>query len=438
MFFSWFARNKHFKQGDNLSGQIFPFLLICIVGLLVAVGVTISAGKSAITKTCASNAVDAGSLAAASGWAGAFNELVTRNKEMKDYYLLNRSYYMILYNLAQGYLTDNSGDNALDYSKDTEELVRTEEYVNAAKQALESAECIQAFYVLTYYMQALTDNFKSNQTGNYCNSRFFMDQSIKEAKSTGLSYAFSNSCTESRTSGDSFNYWLGTGKFNDSSSYKWESGTQIDGKTPKYCGITVTLTQPEIATYKLIHTTWNYPEKKELKIGPIECITFPGRSYPEDPFNFRASLGLKEIMTTIKTFLEDNAEIEAEPKEELLRGLRDINTLSLEDNLSIPKLGELNKLIYNNVWQGSKISLSKTCDDVKSYVDDSKEKGMMIINIDEVILTKEWTTQCNVFIFCEDKYGKPGGTTSASKAQFDGGELRTFKDMYEARIINAS
>ena len=79
MFFSKYARNRHSKQKINWSGQIFPVLLICLAGLIAAYFVTKIVGEANIAKTHASNAADAGSLSAASCWAGAFNRLIYRN-----------------------------------------------------------------------------------------------------------------------------------------------------------------------------------------------------------------------------------------------------------------------------------------------------------------------------------------------------------------------
>ncbi|MDP2928388.1 MAG: hypothetical protein Q8N80_06300 [Candidatus Omnitrophota bacterium] len=78
-----------------MPGQIFPILLICLAGLLVAVMVTIRVGENAKARTFASNAADAGSLTTASYQAGAFNKLVDRNKPNANAGGDNFGYYMV-------------------------------------------------------------------------------------------------------------------------------------------------------------------------------------------------------------------------------------------------------------------------------------------------------------------------------------------------------
>jgi len=209
LLFSWYARNRHFKQKSNWSGQIFPILLICLAALLVAVTVTIRRGENAKAKTLASNAADAGSLAAASCWAGAFNRLIYRNwdkdsaeallgwghtgnymgyatgafntyyyyKAMNFYYTKMRDFYNQVYTEAKNYLTDKYEDNASYYCTQAIDLLTqardavenqpivscasaswsdpnktTSRFSDAANNALESARCIGAFYVCTAYM----------------------------------------------------------------------------------------------------------------------------------------------------------------------------------------------------------------------------------------------------------------------------------------------
>lgn len=527
MFFYWRAGYKHFKQGDNLSGQIFPFLLICIVGLLVAVGISIRAGSSAKSRTCVSNAADAGSLAVGSGAAGAFNELVTRNKEMEDYYLLNLAYYTILHELAQGYL-----DEGIDFSEEAQSLAYTAlNYINtpvkspdsdctvwmhqkngadtntlAALQVLEARKCFRAFNILTIYMQYLTDNFKINQTGNYCNDRVFMDQSLKDAKSTGFSYAFSNSCTSSRApDGDAFGLWLGTSKYKDDPSfektpseatYKWTWPSKCGISE---CGITVTLDLPEITSYKLKHTKWNYPEKKSLiaEVIPFVFAGPDGEDYlvvsddpenPDDPFNYWASLCLSDIMDDIHSglmkYAEDGMKIydasveqtkccpdlackDFSPLYEAATTLANMYKCLYEglDALNKEKAGilsarilkTLDQSIFDNVWHEDKdykVSdnfSSETCEDVQDYIDESGYPGLMIIDINDepefLGPPNPWQTKCTVTSFCNnihvfsDNMDKcvNSATTRTSTSEFHGkGELKTFEDNYEAEIIGTN
>jgi flagellar basal body-associated protein FliL len=364
LFFCWFAKNKRFDPKKGLSGQIFPFLLICIAALIVAAGVAVSAGKSAINKTRVSNAADAGALAAGSGWSAAFNELAVKNEEMQTYYEDERLAYNVLHLAAQSYL-----DSAISYTKEAERLANEaylsimvplsdceewpqfstassinglqsgwiwEEYFSneekdfdfipilgtASGEAFFAKEYLLAFVILTYYMETLSSNFKSGQLGNYCGARNLMDKSIVQAKKAGIIYAFSNSGTSARApDGDAFSFWLGTDQYQDKSTfgdtttdstYKW----QWDSKCgTSECGTTVNFEMPILTAYKIKHAKWNYPEDKTLSFPSaikdlwdnLLIIDFTNLDLSEDYFNFTGSLVLAEIMLPISFFLAENA-----------------------------------------------------------------------------------------------------------------------------------
>ena len=534
-----FTNWLHFKPRNNLSGQIFPFLLIFLVALIVAAAAVISIGESAKAKTCVSNAADAGSLAAASSWAAAFNKLVDRNKDtpnvakdnfgqyldkkdtyqyykrMKDYYQEMRDHYQELYVLANNYLAEalQHSQNAESLAKQALEKIQTpindctpwdpqnsgaSFNAQAATAALESAKCIKAFSVLTGYMQRITDFFKDKQTENYCEAKDFMDKAYDKSRRSGLSYAFSNSCTPSNTvneEGDSFGYWLGTGKFYESPSststhtatFKWYAGD-----TPKCgmgeCWITVTLDLPRIESYQLKHTKWNYPQKHVLNALGICGIPIPALKIKDDPFNIVASQSLTDLMQYISEFLTKNtilgvgvynktAEGEncchppqpppcapaiikqiyddaralqktlIEKQSCVVDGLHAINTL-LGDNLTIPTLQKWNKDIFDNVWDekvGAFASI-KNCDDVKNYKDENGSAGMMVIDIDSVTLNPApWTTKCTVRKSCKNllnfrtnQCSPESWTESTSTSQFDGGDIGAFKDDYYSRIVSTN
>jgi hypothetical protein len=280
LFYSQRAKNKFFKQRDNLSGQIFPFLLICLVALLAAAGVTISAGsglKGVKTKTCVSNAADAGALAAASSWAAAFNKLVdwvknTQNdnndnygyyldpKNTYSYYKRMRFYFdqqkqkvADLTNLANDYLylTHNLNaaydcqrakewlEKAITANKYPEEacsfnpdggydcchvwdrILHNQYEVKAdcnavANWLVSAAKNLRAFSILSEYIATTTDFFKMNQIGNFCSATSWMDNNYKTSLTNGMAYAFNNVCSGSTipaSLGDDFNYWIATGNF---------------------------------------------------------------------------------------------------------------------------------------------------------------------------------------------------------------------------------
>ncbi|MCX5698278.1 MAG: pilus assembly protein TadG-related protein [Candidatus Omnitrophica bacterium] len=527
MFFSWYARNRHFKPRSDLSGQIFPFLLICLAGLLVAVILTIGVGEGAKAKTRASNAADAGSLAAASCWAAAFNKLVDRNKaapnaandnfgqymspddtyqyykRMKYYYLEMCGHYRTLYQLAKGYLTVNASDNALYYSQEAlksaqlalDDIIISKKDCKiwdnqrnganhnnkAAELALASAECLGAFYILTQYMQKITDFFKENQTQNFSEAKDFMDRAYHKSRRTGLYYAFSNSSTSAHLTnalGDEFNYWLATGKFYDppsnTATYKWEAGKHLNGD-PRYGGTTVTLDLPIISSYELKCTKWNYPQKKSLAVIAIPCLSIAASTITDDPFNIRASGTLTNNMLGISDRLTANKDLgmeiynltvkgkeccdseycnpdpyyhKARQKQQTLSQfqrcattwLEQINSLSGE-KLTIPMLGQLNILIWENVWaERPGVQSVRTLENVTTYLDDSDYPGMMVINIKSVTLDPPaWTTKCTVKIFWEDENGILQGPTSFSTSGFDGGDIGgAFEDTYYSRISGIS
>ena len=535
MFFFWFAKNSYFKQKSSWSGQIFPILLICLAGLLVAVTVTIGIGENNKTKTCGSNAADAGSLAAASYWAAAFNKLVDRNtdqpnangdnfgkympleklnkfgvkdetyqyyKRMRYYFNEMKDRYEILYLLGQAYLAE-----AHFYSQKAERLARealvsigspgayctvwTKQLasiplnIQAAEAALEAVKCIGAFYVCATYMKKITDFFKENQTLNFCEAKDFMQGAdgvsgaYEKAWQAGLTYAFSNSCTLSRISGetaDDFNYLLGTGGlFNEpSSTFAWAE-IRPDG-SQKICGVTVGWELSNIVNYELKHTKWNYPQKHSLNVVPFPCIPIADGTISEDPFNIAASEKLTNDMIEVSKFLKnelprlaqnifiittqgkaccDNPPCDPTPyykaagimyadliyKENcIINGLNKINNSS-KPILSIPALNDWNNLIWDKVW-GEKVGdfpTIKTCDDVINYMDESGYSGMMVMNIDSVTLSGPWETIYSVRIFCEDK-----GITRTSTAKFygdDGGRgenIGKFIDNYYPEIIGVT
>lgn len=328
MFFSRHDKNRHLKHRHlkrkrRLLGQVFPFLLIGIVALLAVALSILGVFNAAKTRTYADNAADAGSLAAASILSGAFNDLSLRNKEMWEYYILDRGYYLTLYNLAIGYL-----DEGIFYSQQAEDAVKAalsnihtggcETWTwqkdaslklydpdgginSAAEYALEAAKCVGAVNVLTFYMQVLTDNFKFIQFEHYCEAlgmmeqAFVMGDNLSDAESTGLRYAFNNS----GQGGDDLGYWLGTGGFRDGTT--WPPGADTCANC---CGITVTIDFPAQQSYEVEHTVWNYPKNKTLGTAAIPCIGWPSQNISDDPFNYSGSFSLRQQYRAISEALK--------------------------------------------------------------------------------------------------------------------------------------
>ena len=208
MFFSWFDQNKSFRKGGNLAGQVTPFLIIILVILLVAAVVTINIGRVSLDKTCSANAADAGSLAAASAWAGALNSLTKTNEEvLQTSYDYNYYAYGQLYNQAEGYIDEaiilcvvaaplSLGALYAMNPPCTEDTIWVGGIIGAVLDAaasymlFEAAMGVAAFNVTVSYMQSITDSFHEQQWRNYCDARDFMDESWTNANEIGLIVVF--------------------------------------------------------------------------------------------------------------------------------------------------------------------------------------------------------------------------------------------------------
>ena len=72
-----------------------------------------------------------------------------------------------------------------------------------------------------------------------------------------------------------------------------------------------------------------------------------------------------------------------------------------------------------------------TCAEAMSYaVQNPDAPGMMVINIEDVILDGPWKTKCTVNASC--------GGTSTSTSKFDGGNIGGFSDEYYPEIKEAN
>jgi len=488
MFFLF--RNKQPIGKGKLSGQIFPFLLVGIVGLL-ALGLAVSGIFGGVkVRTCAANGADAGSLATASRFCYAFNELCLKNRAMRDYYNLDRLYYTTMHLVADAYLTEGRRKSARaqvllesavgdvrrgdwcqywGHLENAENNLYKDENVTldtAFGQTLEAARCVGAFSILARYMRFFTNNFKNNQQSNYCQANKFMESifttqsSLQDAKSTGLTYAFNNSCT----TGDAFNTWVATGGFNPNPTFEW-------GAVGQECGITVIINTPIIRSYQIRHTTWNYPQRKTFQSEGFSCsythegdttltISRASKTIALDPFNEDGAWELVGVYRDLSNALlnarnwanhirgeTDGADhhqegcgdippnchevCNKEPwshKESsvdslngfvncLLNALKRLN----EDHggiLSMINIQQNNTQIYLNVWPqtppNGPFFASLTCDDIKvasanaiasdddmGDPNDLNVPGLMIYMIDDVFLTPPpWRNDCTVDLWC--------------------------------------
>ncbi len=278
-------------------------MLVVLVILLVAAIATINIGRVSIDKTCSANAADAGSLAAASVWASAFNVLTEINHDqIKKWFNENYYTYGQLYFEADSYLNE-----AINYALAASAAASAALAVasippncgeiwvagiaaavldgTASVLCFEAFQSTEAFSVCIQFMQSLTDSFHEQQWKNYCDAGKYMEDSYINARETGLSYVFSNSCISSKLSdaqNDAFSAWMSSksayGNAGDSfngTAYVIDSDGKISracnwlDKIPQQHTVTATLDVPEITSYELQHTKGSYSQISDLLDGLI-------------------------------------------------------------------------------------------------------------------------------------------------------------------------
>jgi hypothetical protein len=296
LFFSWYIKNKHFKQKSNLSGQILPFLLVVIVILLIAAISVIQIGKVAIDKTCTANGADAGSLAAASRWATALNNLAYSNFYLTQNYGNYNELSNELISMADYYVTQSrnyaqaAATNAILSSVSMiislaipeacfdmiADWVTFGYLYTASSFSSEAMKTMSAAKIYIDFIDTLTTNFYLDQQYRYCQIRTVMANAYVAAEKEGFRYAFSNSCIPSKLSNreiDTFNNWLANDGFYQSAPHAlWRGlvgGAPAGFKRSQYVWIdnsqqrhivSVDLRLPDIESYELIPTVANYAQ----------------------------------------------------------------------------------------------------------------------------------------------------------------------------------
>jgi hypothetical protein len=296
LFFSWYIKNKQFKPGGNLSGQITPFLLVVIVIMLIAALAVIQIGKVALDNTFAANAADAGSLAAASSWAAALNNLAYTNYDLR----LNFDSYRDLYKgelleTANYYLSTSMLYSSLAAVSVLSALVplgmsillpvdtcclsliylipAALAYYSAGQNISEAKKAIQAYQYYVDAMKTLTIACHDDQLNRYYDIRHSMQEAYVAAKKAGFRYAFLNSGITSKLSNaeiDVFNEWLAKDGFYKTTNDLWRglvSGAPAGAEKSQYVWITngnqrhvvsVTIALPNISSYILRTTQLDY------------------------------------------------------------------------------------------------------------------------------------------------------------------------------------
>ena len=484
MFFSWYIKNKQFKAGSGLSGQITPFLIIILVILLIAAISTINIGRVSIDKTCSANGADAGSLAAASAWAGAFNGLCQWNKSINEYYDENYSTYGELSRTAEDYANE-SLDWSIGASVETLVAISPGEatcgsvYVGgiiaaaadglAAALLFEAYQATTAFNATVQYMKSLTEIFHEGQWKNYCDARTYMDESYINARKVGLSYAFSNSCIPAKlsdkTSGgipsqvDMFSAWLaGDGDWGTAGAVP----SQITGTYPwvdsvnQQHTVSVDLDLPNIGTYELQHTEGSYStiiaalddmldQSEIIATMQYSTATLLGAAAIIFIVAFVLSIvyiivnailfvgpAIAAAICVVLEFMSAYAIVQNELLQAIIAALVNISAIVI--TVLIALLGD-NGMGY---WGPDGIQSSSSCADAED---------LMIVKISAFTLTSPrgniWTALCCVHQLHPSTNTGIVPTTypvvsSCGESKFSGGDVGTFINTYDPSIVDAN
>jgi len=295
MFFSWYIKNRHFKQGNSFSGQIVPFLLVIIVVLLIAAVSVIQIGRVSIDKTATANAADAGSLAAASSWASALNSLTFDNVNLFSgfdlrKYLVNATlipqanYYLALTALyvkasekeAMVGAAFMAGGMLPIPCVELAAILAAEWYMTQAMMYTNKAlSNLQSYLQLLYFIKLVTEECYNNQQQVYLDIKNRMDEAYRNAKKDGFRFAFMNSGVTSKLSkkqGDDFNLFLdktiaaGVDAGQDTIQVDWKD------KMGRIHTVSATLDLPNIESYMLWRSQLTYNEMQSLYDGIINKV----------------------------------------------------------------------------------------------------------------------------------------------------------------------
>lgn len=280
MFFFWYLENKHFKKRVSPKGQVVPFLLVVLVILLIASLSTINIGRVSLDKTAANNSADAGALASASAYAGAFNWLAETNEVVL--WLTYQQFRVVMYDLYEegdsiidvaiaygatamalalaGYYTVQSGVPTCCAVFNWQYLVAMALYIASASACVLSAAEVQKFIVVSSFMRSLVDNHYETQKENYrviCES---MQEARVNSSDTGYYYNFSNANISSKLSEEQSNQlsaWFSAEGYT-SGSYTWQD------KISQAHTVNASIDVPGISSYQLQKTEYSYTKEGNL------------------------------------------------------------------------------------------------------------------------------------------------------------------------------
>lgn len=267
MFFSWYIKNKSFKKGSNLGGQITPFLLVVLVILLSAAIATINIGRTSIDKTYSANSADAGALAGASGMAGVMNYLAEANDSLRQNYdAFYEGQMLPVFETA-----DDAWMEIQQYSLAAMALIAAMTVTvlsiqgwaacaAAAAYALLAALTAAAMILIYQAIQQTVrfntaigvlmnflEQFYENQLQAYCDIRKNADEACTGAGETANSLAFSNSGISQKLS-DSQQSSFSSFMTSPSGSFSWQD------KANAAHTVSVNVDIPSLDNYILQHT----------------------------------------------------------------------------------------------------------------------------------------------------------------------------------------
>lgn len=287
MFFSWYLKNRHFKQGGNLQGQITPFLLVTVVILLVAAITTINIGRVGIDKTYSGNAADSGALAGASIMSGMMNSLCETNGLLLDSYV---NFYLTY--LGTQILADEHWENAWIAMATVSALQIVSMVMAYYWDVLGTASCfgaspflasveyfiIMAFLItctlLVHYaleqlvklstdvsvLKSTIEDYHDASWEAYCEIRDSIDQGVSDGELSAKKIAFGNSGISEKLStsqGDDFSAFL-SGDGAGGGSYSWSD------KLSQTHTVTVNVNLPMVTTYTIQHTVLSYSQEIDI------------------------------------------------------------------------------------------------------------------------------------------------------------------------------
>jgi hypothetical protein len=280
LFFSWLDKNRQFKQGSAISGQIAPFLILIMVILLIAAVATINIGRVALDKTTSSNAADAGALAAASYLCRTLNLLAKLNYDLQDLFDEGKTTILGFADEVDG-LVQDAVDGVL--FGQVELLVFIAALVKAepggchdpvstavvlglgyaaADTLNQAAEDMAAFYQAMLYIQSYYEALHVATGEMFCSITEAVSGSYDEASIAGLQYAFSNSGIMGKLStaqAEDFNTQFkiisevaAEGGGINSFTYGWPDALG------QQHSVTASLNLPAMPMFKVMHTANSY------------------------------------------------------------------------------------------------------------------------------------------------------------------------------------